>query len=356
MFPDEVGEETPTPENSMLDPIDASIRPDAEPSVQPPSISEPESNPTPTRQFFSPIDLSAGDRSRQDEAPANWREELSDRVVSFRRRRGHLPPEPDPSENMKLEFENSSKPEDAVSIFEPQETVEKSDSGFDMELGKPSFAQDEGRRQDDNQRTRELGEELQLDAAPEDTDEMSLGEPVEKRPPMEILVGSPTANAAEDDASAEQLFYAPVNRRLLAGLTDALILLIGAGLFGGIFWYSMTKFCDHNSLVSFNIAILGLVAIMVIFGYFAIFTALTAATPGLLWMGCETRNLQGEHPTVVESLWRAFGVLVSISALMLGFVWAYVDSDNLTWHDRMSGTIITEASIARDLAGVSAGN
>jgi hypothetical protein len=49
------------------------------------------------------------------------------------------------------------------------------------------------------------------------------------------------------------------------------------------------------------------------------------------------------HPTVRESCWRAFGVLVSTSALLLGFIWAWVDSQGLTWHDRMSGTFITLA-------------
>jgi uncharacterized RDD family membrane protein YckC len=208
----------------------------------------------------------------------------------------------------------------------------------------------------DNRPIRELGEEMQLDAAPEDADEMSLGEPVEKSPPMEILVGSPTKNAPEDDAGAGELFYAPLSRRFLAGMMDALILILGVALFGGIFWYSMTRFCEHSSLVPLNIAILGVVALIVIFAYFAIFTALASATPGLLWMGCEIRNLRGEHPTLNESLWRAFGVLVSLSALMVGFIWAYVDSESLTWHDRMSGTIITEAQTAPDLASLNAEN
>ena len=356
LFRGGVGAETPTLADSMLEPIEASARPEAELQTQPPSIPEPASDPTPTRQFFSPDDLSVADHLGPEETPANWREELSDRVVSFRKRRGRLQPDADPSENMELEFENAGKPVDARSIFEPQVAFEDAGSGFDMELGKPSSAQDGDERPGDNRPARELGEELQLDTAPEDADEMSLGEPVEKRPPMEILVGSPAANALEADTSNEQLFYAPVNRRLMAGLTDALILIIGAALFGGIFWYSMTRFCDHNSLVPFNIAILCLVAIIVTFGYFAIFTAITSATPGLLWMGCEIRNLRGEHPTLSESLWRAFGILVSLSALMLGFVWAYVDSESLTWHDRMSGTIITEASIAPDLAGLNAEN
>ncbi len=88
----------------------------------------------------------------------------------------------------------------------------------------------------------------------------------------------------------------------------------------------MTRFCDHNVLAPFSLGILGFIAMIVIFVYFATFTALSFATPGMLWTHCEVRNLQGEHPTVNESLWRAFGVLVSISALMVGFVWAYVDS------------------------------
>ena len=39
---------------------------------------------------------------------------------------------------------------------------------------------------------------------------------------------------------------------------------------------------------------------------------------------------------------------------MLGFIWAWVDTDSLTWHDRMSGTVITVAHPASDLADVKA--
>jgi uncharacterized RDD family membrane protein YckC len=60
--------------------------------------------------------------------------------------------------------------------------------------------------------------------------------------------------------------------------------------------------------------------------------------------------MRGEYPTLRESCWRAFGILVSLSALMLGFIWACVDSDALTWHDRMSGTVIAEAGIPVQIA------
>ena len=197
----------------------------------------------------------------------------------------------------------------------------------------------------------EPGDEMmQLDAAPAEAEEMSLGEPLAKSPPMEILVGSPTETAPEEEEGAEGIFLAPLGRRFLAGLTDALVLILGAAVFGIIFW----RFCGRLSLVPLNIAVLGFVAVILIFAYFAVFTAIASATPGLLWMGCEIRNLRGGHPTVRESFWRAFGVLVSLSALMLGFVWACVDSDSLTWHDRMSGTVITEEHSAADLAGLKA--
>jgi uncharacterized RDD family membrane protein YckC len=282
----------------------------------------------------------------------NWREELNARVTTFRKRRARLQPDADPGENMELAFEDPGKPEETLSMFRPREASVEADSGFDMEMGGPAFAKEEDKMSGDSRHAQDSSEEMQLDSAPEDTDEMSLGEPLEKSPPMEILVGSPTASVPEDDPNAEALFYAPLRNRFLAGVTDCLILVLGAALFGGIFWYSMTRFCDHSTLVPLNLGILGLVAVMIIFAYFAIFTAIASATPGLLWMGCEIRNLRGEHPTLSESLWRAFGVLVSMSALMVGFIWAYVDSESLTWHDRMSGTIITETHAATELDGL----
>jgi hypothetical protein len=41
---------------------------------------------------------------------------------------------------------------------------------------------------------------------------------------------------------------------------------------------------------------------------------------------------------------------------MLGFIWACVDSDGLTWHDRMSGTVITQESNADDFAALKVEN
>ena len=354
LFSDEMNEETSAQEVIQLETGKVNVHPELDFPSQGPLItaSKPESRPT--LQISPPKNPADEIRSKANEAPESWREELSDRVLSFRKRRGRQPPEDEIRGNLELEFEDSSKPIDSHIISGPQVATENVDSDFDVELGKHPYSLENDTLSHEKQQFHELGEDLHLDAAPEDTDEMSLGEHFEKSPPMEIVVGPPAGYPREEDADALTLFYAPLSRRMMAGFTDALILTLGAALFSGIFWYSMTRFCDHATLVPLSLGILGLVALILIFGYFSIFTVLTSATPGLLWMGCEIRNLRGENPTLHESLWRAFGVLVSLSALMVGFIWAYVDSESLTWHDRMSGTMITESNPAADLASLKA--
>jgi uncharacterized RDD family membrane protein YckC len=136
-----------------------------------------------------------------------------------------------------------------------------------------------------------------------------------------------------------------MGRRFLAGLADALVLLVGASLFALIFW----RAGGHLRLEPLNLGVLAFIAGFFILVYFGLFTALTSSTPGLLWMECEIRNLEGAHPNSHESFLRAFGYLVSIAALLLGFLWALLDSEGLTWHDRMSGTFIA-AETAKSVA------
>jgi uncharacterized RDD family membrane protein YckC len=288
--------------------------------------------------------------SRVDEQPQNWRDELSERVENFRRRRARLQPDADPAGNFELDFEAPDEPTKYRSLDDTLGAPEFSDSGFDLEIGESAPALGKNQPSRSPISLEELDDEkMQLDTAPTEVEEMSLDEPLAKRPPMEIVVGSPTETASKENV-AVGIYLAPLSRRFMAGLTDALVLILGAAVFGIIFW----RFCGRLSLVPLNIAVLGLVAVIVVFAYFAVFTAIASATPGLLWMGCEIRNLRGGNPTVRESFWRAFGVMVSLSALMLGFVWACVDSDSLTWHDHMSRTAITLEQTTADLASLKA--
>lgn len=293
-------------------------------------------------------------RSRLDDQPQNWREELSERVDNYRRRRAHLRGEKGPEGNLELDFDTLHTPASHRSFEGALGTVKEENSGLDLDIGDSAAAAkgEEGPARE-LLSLEELGDETsEAEDSPREVEEMSLGEPLEKNPPMEILVDSPVEAAPEEQQTAEEIYLAPLGRRFMAGLADTLVLILGAALFVLIFW----RFCGRLTLVPLNIAVLGLAAIVIIFGYFGAFTAIASATPGLLWMGCEVRNLDGDCPTVGESFWRAFGVLVSSSALMLGFIWACVDSDALTWHDRMSGTVITMMHYATGVAGVKTAN
>jgi uncharacterized RDD family membrane protein YckC len=130
-----------------------------------------------------------------------------------------------------------------------------------------------------------------------------------------------------------------MGRRFLGGLVDALVLLVSAGLFALIYWWAGGRLTPNP----LNLAVVGFIGVLMSLAYFGVFTVLTSTTPGLLWVGIEVRNLQGNPPTPRQACWRAFGYLVSTSALLLGFVWALVDSEGLTWHDRMSDTFLASA-------------
>ena len=158
---------------------------------------------------------------------------------------------------------------------------------------------------------------------------------------LEIVVESAESGApsAASQLEEEAFQVAALGPRFLAGMIDGLLLLLSAGLFAFIFRFAG----GHLRLVPLNLAVLGVIATIFIWSYFGMFTALTATTPGLSWMGIEARNMEGWPPDRRESLLRAFGYLVSLSAFLLGFFWALVDGESLTWHDRISGTFLTPA-------------
>jgi uncharacterized RDD family membrane protein YckC len=275
-----------------------------------------------------------------DHAPAGeparpWREELSERVESFRRRRARLRHGFDSRANLDLDFdtegdfEGSSALESRLSEFPRTEVV------VDAELETPSSGEGAAPILEAMPLEKPGGGLRVLSSAAVQAGELPLESGAPEPEPVEIFV-EPAAAAQDREPTSLVLPLASLGRRFLAGLADAAVLLLGAGLLAAIFW----RAGGHLSPLPLNLAVLGLIAVFFILVYFGLFTALTSTTPGLLWMELEVRNLDGLPPTGQEAFWRAFGYLVSISALMLGFVWALVDSDGLTWHDRMSGTFI----------------
>ena len=264
--------------------------------------------------------------------------ELSQRVEDFRRRRARMKGLGDMPDNLEFDFQSerqtAAEPDPDSRLIEfPQP-----DAAFDAILEKPEVPPTADTAMDSLSlhHPAAIGA---LDDAPFDSGDYELETDLTPPRPVEIVLDSqPLAEETEESAQISRLPLAPLSRRFLGGLVDALVLVVAAALFALIFW----RAGGHLSPQPFNVVVFAFIAVVFIMGYFGAFTALTATTPGLLWMGIEVRGQTGGLPTPQQAFWRAFGYLVSISALMLGFVWALVDSEGLTWHDRMSDTYLTE--------------
>jgi len=288
----------------------------------------------------------------QVQEPAPWRQEVSERVLNFRQRRARLRNEPPQEETLDFEFERSETKPAMVPEVEKILEFPQNAGSLDADIASHEAPESDGR--DSGAETPERGEEglAILDSAQPGAGEFT----VEPTPPaenrLEIVVGPSEvdASAAASPPRLEAFPVAPISRRFMAGLVDGLVLLVGGGLFTLIFRSAGGRF----TFIPPNLAIVAVIVLILVWSYFGFFTTLTSSTPGQAWMGIEVRNMEGWPPTPPESFLRAFGYLVSLSAFMIGFFWALVDSDSLTWHDRISGTFLTLTKETAPMEGAKA--
>jgi uncharacterized RDD family membrane protein YckC len=74
-------------------------------------------------------------------------------------------------------------------------------------------------------------------------------------------------------------------------------------------------------------------------------------TPGMHFAGLRLTNFDGRTPTRRQRMIRHSAYLVSLVSAGLGFLWAWMDEESLTWHDHISGTFPTHRDeLETDLA------
>lgn len=78
--------------------------------------------------------------------------------------------------------------------------------------------------------------------------------------------------------------------------------------------------------------------------YGVIFLYLAGATPAMRCLGLRLVNFDGQPASRPERLWRFLGAIASAGSFLLGFVWAAVDDERFSWHDRISKTFLTPTS------------
>jgi len=312
-------------------------------SISAPSLT-PDRTPAPGSAAIG--GLGADPRAPAQPATPLWQDELSGRVQKFRRQRARLRSNFDPSGTLDLEFDSTEdSPPGEIETLVGGQVVEFGEGGREASTA-VSDSQHDHSVLDSLPQASSGGGIRVLSGAAVQAGEMHLSHPDAASDPVEIIIDSePQAEHALPSgtrySSHPRELMAP---RFLAGLLDATVLLAGNGVFAAIFWY----FCLQTGRVSpvpASLIVTVAVAAFLMLFYFGLAVALTGSTPGLTWMGLEVRNQEGNLPTTLESWWRAFGYLVSASAFFMGFLWAFLDPDGLTWHDLISGTYITDKSV-----------
>ena len=146
------------------------------------------------------------------------------------------------------------------------------------------------------------------------------------------------------DSIHQELRSATVWDRFGAGILDTL-LVVGWWL---IFSLVVIAFTDFKVLSLSAGLGLGLVFLSIALSYFFLFTVVGARTPGMDYMGLAVVRFDGELPSFRDVGLRVCGYCISAGCFGLGFLWAFFDAERLTWHDRISKTLVIESAPSPD--------
>lgn len=167
-------------------------------------------------------------------------------------------------------------------------------------------------------------------------------------PPRFEVVEMPVVQSSFDFTAAEQEAQrlaaqaaAPVGVRFQAAWFDATLIVLAAGLFFGLF----ALLGGHIGFTRRDLLIYLVAGYSLAMLYFGLFTLLGGRTPGMQYYHLRVVNFEGQPLTRAQSLWRAFGYVVSSGSLLVGFLWAAADERRLTWHDHISQTFITDRTV-----------
>jgi len=162
-----------------------------------------------------------------------------------------------------------------------------------------------------------------------------------KRTIIDISQGQPELDF--DEAALSLPFTFPeyqrglLSSRLLADLTDMGIVAGIYIVFIAVTWFQMPAGAPVDRRIV-GIYIAGFLLLLGI--YFLLFMLSTSQTPGMKMRQLLAVSREGDPLEPKTACLRGFGYFISIVPLMLGFVWALIDPEHLTWADKVSGTYL----------------
>jgi uncharacterized RDD family membrane protein YckC len=246
-----------------------------------------------------------------------WRGELAQRLDAYRTRRRKLAPHAGQSQFSFDRPSGKASLQSSAAVEEPPASLEE-DFSFTIAIGRPS-------------KRRDLEESQMVIDVSEPPDS---GTPFEPHPLEQERRSLPGLHPV-----------ASIDDRRLAGLVDLLCLLFAFGGFLMLFGSLGGEF----TVSKLNAAVYAATFAIVYLQYFALFTIFGGTTPGMMMRGLQVVSFSGEPPTPRQMLLRSAGYMLSAGTFFLGYLWVMWDEDELTWHDRLSGTHLAPTESFADL-------
>lgn len=146
-----------------------------------------------------------------------------------------------------------------------------------------------------------------------------------------------------DEAELSQPFTFPeyqrslISDRFLADLTDM-------GIVAGIYsLFVVMTYMQMPTGAPLDRRVAGIYAagfLLLVGVYFLLFMLSSSQTPGMKLRQLIAVSREGVPLEPKGACMRGFGYFISLIPLMLGFVWAIIDPEHLTWADKVSGTYL----------------
>jgi uncharacterized RDD family membrane protein YckC len=289
-----------------------------------------------------------------------WRDELAQRLASYRtrRRKPNAAQSRFSFEDMTEEPPSQSSARTPVQAVQPQNSFRTS---VETSLQIPAQASVQVPAQPSMQTAVTVDESARAEEDFSFT--IAIGRPskklIQESGRMEIDVSLPpdsntTAigpDVPEPQSTSNGLYpVASMDDRRIAALADAACLLFAYGGFLMLFGSLGGQF----TLSKLSAAVYASTFAIVYLQYFALFTIFGGTTPGMMLRGLQVVSFSGEPPTPRQMLWRSAGYVLSAGTFFLGFLWSMWDEDELTWHDRVSHTYLSNAQSFTEFEGSAA--
>jgi uncharacterized RDD family membrane protein YckC len=170
-------------------------------------------------------------------------------------------------------------------------------------------------------------------------DRPRIMEAPELLPPPPALGGMLIEPALEPQPKREPgvdmpLQTSPLSRRVFAGIVDGLLVAGAIAIFG----YMFLRFNPSLPQMRVAVEVAAALTVTLWFAYQAAFLICCGTTPGLRVTRLNISRFDGTQPSRNLRRWRVVASALSFVSLGLGYVWSFLDEDQLSWHDRITKT------------------